>query len=143
MVMEAYLVWILAGFALMIVELLTGTFYLLMLGGAAFGGALIAWLGQGFPLQAIVSGTLAATGCYLVYAWHERNAGSQMASIDAGQPANFESWTDEPARFARVRYRGASWDARVAGDGPLARGAIVYVTATEGNALRVTTERPA
>jgi membrane protein implicated in regulation of membrane protease activity len=141
--MEPYLLWILVGFTLMIVELFSGTFYLLMLGGAAFGGALLGWLGQGFPAQAAVSSALAAVGCYLVHAWHKRNAGSQMASIDAGQPASFESWTDEAARLARVRYRGAAWDARVAGGGPLAPGAIVYVTATEGSTLRVTTQRPA
>ena len=141
--MEPYLLWILVGFALMIAELLSGTFYLLMLGGAAFGGALLAWLGLGFPAQAMVSGALAAVGCYLAHAWHQRNAGSQMASIDAGQPASFESWTDEAARLARVRYRGAAWDARVAGGGPLAPGAIVYVTAAEGSTLKVTTQRPA
>ena len=141
--MEPYLLWILAGFTLMIVELLSGTFYLLMLGGAAFGGALLAWLGLGFPAQSMVSGVLAAAGCYLVHAWHQRNAGGQMVSIDAGQPASFESWTDEAARLARVRYRGAAWDARVADGGPLAPGAIIYVTATEGSTLKVTTQRPA
>ncbi len=141
--MEPYLLWILAGFALVIAELLTGTFYLLMLGVAAFGGALLAWLGQGFPAQTMVSGALAAVGCYLVHAWHQRNAGSQMASIDAGQPASFESWTDEAARLARVRYRGAAWDARVEGGEPLAPGAIIYVTAAEGSTLKVTTQRPA
>ncbi len=141
--MEPYLLWILVGFTLMIAELLSGTFYLLMLGGAAFGGALAAWLGQGFPAQAAVSGALAAAGCYLAHAWHKRHAGSQMTSIDAGQPASFESWIDEAARLARVRYRGASWDARIAGGGPLAAGAIVYVTATEGSTLKVTTQSPA
>jgi membrane protein implicated in regulation of membrane protease activity len=141
--MEPYLLWILVGFTLMIAELLSGTFYLLVLGGAAFGGALLAWLGLGFPAQAMVFGALAAAGCYLVHVWHQRNAGSQMASIDAGQPASFESWTDEAARLARVRYRGAAWDARIAGGGPLAPGAIVYVTATEGSTLKVTIQRPA
>ena len=140
--MEPYLLWILVGFTLTIIELLSGTFYLLMLGVAAFGGALVAWLGQGFPTQAMVSGALAAVGCYLVHAWHRRHAGIQMAPIDAGQPASFESWTDEPARLARVRYRGAAWDARVVGGGPLAPGAIVYVTTTEGSTLKVTTQRP-
>ncbi len=141
--MDPYLLWILVGFTLMIAELLSGTFYLLVLGGAAFGGALLGWLGQGFPAQAAVCGALAAVGCVLVHAWHKRNAGRQMASIDAGQPASFESWTDEAARRARVRYRGTAWDARVAGGEPLAPGAIVYVTATEGSTLKVTTQRPA
>jgi membrane protein implicated in regulation of membrane protease activity len=35
--MDAYLAWLLLGLALVIVELLTGTFYLLVLGVAAKG----------------------------------------------------------------------------------------------------------
>jgi len=35
--MEGYLIWLLGGLALVIAELVTGTFYLLVLGVAAFG----------------------------------------------------------------------------------------------------------
>ena len=37
--MDGPLAWVIAGMALVISEMLTGTFYLLMLGIAAFGGA--------------------------------------------------------------------------------------------------------
>jgi len=37
--MEHYIIWLLIGFGLMIVELITGTFYLLVLGIAATGGS--------------------------------------------------------------------------------------------------------
>ena len=40
--MEAHLIWVIAGIILVIVELLTGTFYLLVLGVAAFAGAGVA-----------------------------------------------------------------------------------------------------
>ena len=60
-----------------------------------------------------------------------------MQPIDAGMPANYESWVDVGARLARVRYRGASWDARVEGAEALEPGATVYVLATEGNTLKV------
>ena len=65
--MEHYLVWLLAGFGLVIIELLTGTFYLLMLGVAAFGGAIVAYAGRGFELQIIVAAILAAAGFYGVH----------------------------------------------------------------------------
>ena len=43
--MELWLIWVIAGFALVIAELLTGTFYLLVVGIGAFMGGLIAWAG--------------------------------------------------------------------------------------------------
>ena len=39
--MELWLVWIVAGFALAIAELLSGTFYLLVIGLGAFAGAVV------------------------------------------------------------------------------------------------------
>ncbi len=52
--MEPALVWLLLGLALVVVELLTGTFYLLILGLAAGMGALAAWLGGPVWVQALV-----------------------------------------------------------------------------------------
>jgi membrane protein implicated in regulation of membrane protease activity len=66
-----------------------------------------------------------------------------MSPVDAGMPASFETWIDRGARLARVRYRGASWDARVEGVEALEPGAIVYVLATDGNTLKVVKNRPA
>jgi membrane protein implicated in regulation of membrane protease activity len=139
---EHHLAWAILGLALVIVELLSGTFYLLMLGIAAFGAAAAAWLGADFPLQAIVAGVVAAAGCWAVFAYRARNATRQMAHIDAGQPAKFESWVDQGARLARVSYRGASWDARIDGGESPEPGAILYVQGTDGNTLKVDTRRP-
>jgi membrane protein implicated in regulation of membrane protease activity len=141
--MEAYLIWLLAGLALVIAELITGTFYLLVLGVAAFGAGAAAWLGAVFPLQAITATAVAGVGVYLVHAYRARNAAQQMQSIDAGQPASFESWVDQAAGLARVRYRGASWEARLEGGDAPQPGAVLYVLAAEGNTLKVSAKRPA
>jgi membrane protein implicated in regulation of membrane protease activity len=141
--MDAYLVWLLLGLALVIVELLTGTFYLVVLGVAAFGAGAAAWLGAGFPVQVIAAVLVAGVGAYFVHAYRARNAAQQMAPIDAGQPANFESWVDQPAGLARVRYRGASWEARLEGGDAPQPGAVLYVLAAEGNTLKVSLRRPA
>lgn len=141
--MDAYLVWLLVGLALVIVELLTGTFYLLVLGVAAFAAGATAWLGGGFAAQSICAAVVALAGAYGVHAYRARNASRQMAPIDAGQPASFEGWVDQAAGLARVRYRGASWDARVQAGESLQPGALVYVLATEGNTLRVSAKHPA
>ena len=140
--MDHAVVWAVAGLVLVIVELLTGTFYLLVLGIAAFGAALAAWLGLQFSAQSIVAALIGVIGCYGVHLYRARNRAEQMAPIDAGMPASFESWLDAGARLARVRYRGASWDARVEGGDALEPGATVYVLAADGNTLRVTRTRP-
>ena len=141
--MDPALLWAIVGLALVIVELLTGTFYLLMLGVAAFGAAGTAWLGYDFPAQVVVACLIAAGGCYGVHAYREKNRSRQMAPVDAGMPASFETWIDAPARLARVRYRGASWDARVEGVEALEPGTTVYVLAADGNTLKVVKNLPA
>ncbi len=141
--MEEDLIWAILGLTLVIVELLSGTFYLLVLGIAAFGAALAAWLGQGFGVQAMVAAVIAAAGCYGVHVYRAKNEKGQMAQVDAGQPASFENWVDQGARLARVRYRGASWDALVEGAESAAPGSQLYVGSTSGNTLKVTTRRPA
>lgn len=141
--MSEDLLWAILGLALIIVELLTGTFYLLVLGIAAFGAALSAWIGQGFPVQVIVGSVIAVGGCFGVHVYRSKNATEQMESLDAGQPASFENWIDEGARRARVRYRGASWEALVDGDASPDAGAMLYVISTSGNTLKVTNRRPA
>jgi membrane protein implicated in regulation of membrane protease activity len=140
---EEDFLWAILGLVLVIIELLTGTFYLLMLGLAAFGAALAAWLGQPFGVQAIVAAVVSAAGCYGVHVYRAKNVKQQMAPIDAGQPASFENWVDPGARLARVRYRGASWDALVDGEESVDAGAMLYVVTANGNTLKVTTRRPA
>ena len=137
------IVWAVAGLVLVIVELVTGTFFLLMLGIAAFGAAAAAYFGVNFGAQSIVAAVIAGAGCYGVHLYRANNKAEQMAPIDAGMPANFESWLDAGARLARVRYRGASWDARVEGGEALEPGATLYVLAADGNTLRVAKNRPA
>ena len=141
--METWLAWGVLGLVLVITELLSGTFYLLMLGIAAFGAAAAAGLGLAFAVQAVIACVVAAAGCYGVHVYRAKNRAQQMPAIDAGMPASFESWIDSSARLARVRYRGAGWDARVEGAEALEPGTTVYVLAADGNTLKVTKTRPA
>ena len=139
--MEEHVVWAILGLTLVIVELLTGTFYLLVLGIAAFAAAGAAWAGSDFAVQVLAGAVISAVGCYLVHVYHAKNATQQMPPVDAGNPAKFESWIDQGARLARVSYRGAPWDARIDGGDTLEPGATVYVQGTDGNTLKVSTRR--
>jgi membrane protein implicated in regulation of membrane protease activity len=143
--MQPALAWLLAGLLLVVVELVTGTFYLLILGIAAGIGSLIAFLDQPFWMQALIAAIAAVVGGALVYRYHSvANASSPKDSAnDIGQTVTIESWVSEPQRLVRVRYRGTIWDAEVVGNDRIAADARLYVVAMEGSRLKVSSVRPA
>jgi membrane protein implicated in regulation of membrane protease activity len=145
--MELWLVWIVAGFALVIAELLTGTFYLLVIGLGAFAGAVAAWMGAPLLLQAVAGSAIALAGVFAVHHWHSRQPAGKPGEgnlLDRGQPVVLEGWANESANIARVKYRGTSWDARVArADNRPAPGTTLYIEGLEGSTLVVATAPPA
>jgi membrane protein implicated in regulation of membrane protease activity len=142
--MQPALAWLLIGLMLVVVELMTGTFYLLILGIAAGIGSLIAFLDQPFWMQALIAAIAAVVGGVLVYRYHSAaNASSPKDSAnDIGQTVTIESWVSEPQRLARVRYRGTIWDAEVLGNDRIEPDARLYVVAMEGSRVKVSSTRP-
>jgi membrane protein implicated in regulation of membrane protease activity len=144
--MELWLIWLITGFVLVIAELATGTFYLLVLGAAAFVGSLVAWLGGNELVQVSVGGIVAIAGGLAVHHWHARNHAGKPGEgnfLDRGQPVILENWVDEGGHIARVKYRGAWWDARIPGEARPAPGTTLYIEAQEGNTLVVALAPPA
>jgi membrane protein implicated in regulation of membrane protease activity len=141
--MQPALAWLLAGLLLVVVELMTGTFYLLILGIAAGIGSLVAFLGLPLWIQAVVAAIAAVIGAGLVHRYHRAANATSPKDIDndVGQTVTIESWISEPQRLARVRYRGTTWDAEVVGSDAIALNAHLYVVATEGSRLKVSSTR--
>jgi membrane protein implicated in regulation of membrane protease activity len=137
------LAWLIAGFILVITELASGTFYLLVLGIAAFAGAGMAYAGGALVWQSLVSAVVAVAGVVWVHQYRKRTVSSPMQGLDVGQPAAFESWVNKGAGHARVKYRDALWDAQVAGGASSEPGEILYITSVDGNTLKVSKTRPA
>jgi len=137
------LAWLIAGFILLITELATGTFYLLVLGVAAFAGAGVAYPGGTLVWQSLVSAVVAIAGVVWVHQYRKRTVSSPMQGLDIGQPAAFESWVDKNAGHARVRYRDALWDARITGGASGESGEILYIISVDGNTLKVSKTRSA
>jgi membrane protein implicated in regulation of membrane protease activity len=140
--MQPALAWLLLGLVLVVVELMTGTFYLLILGLAAGVGSLVAWLGGPFWMQALLASIAAVAGGIMVRrSKSAATAGSN--SMDVGQTVVLESWVSESQRLAKVRYRDASWEAEVLGDDHVEPGTVLYVAGADGNRLEVSTSRAA
>jgi membrane protein implicated in regulation of membrane protease activity len=132
--------WLLAG-GLVVVELLTGTFYLLMLALGAGAAALAAHLGVATTAQ-VLCAALVGGGATAV--WHlkrmraPRSAPAESnvdVNLDIGQAVDVSHW--EPDGSTRVHYRGAAWSARLAsGAGPASPGRYTIV-AVRGNQLEL------
>ena len=141
--MDDYLIWLIAGFVLVIAELVSGTFFLLVLGIAAFAGAAVAYAKLGIWVQALTAAAVAVAGMGWVQRYRRQTRGETMRSPDHGQPAPFESWIDRTSGRARVKHRGVSWEAVIEGEVTGEPGEVLYVLAVDGNTLKVSKTRPA
>jgi membrane protein implicated in regulation of membrane protease activity len=111
---ESTIWWLLAGTAVA-VELVTGTFYLLMLAIGLAGGALAAHAGVPLAAQLIVA---AVVGGGAVAGWHVKRSKEPQGpvasenrdvNLDIGEVVHIDSWKSDGT--ASIKYRGANWTA--------------------------------
>lgn len=112
--MDNYVWWFVIGFGLVVAELLTGTFYLLVI-AVAFGAAGVAALvGAPIVLQLAIAAAFSVGGTLWLRQsrfgrrLHDRTTSDHVQNMDVGQTLRVEQWT--PNRTARANYRGATWD---------------------------------
>ena len=67
--MSAYWMWWIAAAALVAAELLTGTFYLLVVGIALAFGGVAAWFDVSVPLQWLIAAALGVIGTVMLQRW--------------------------------------------------------------------------
>jgi membrane protein implicated in regulation of membrane protease activity len=132
--------WWLAAGILVAAELLSGTFYLLMLALGAAAGALTAHLGAGAVTQIAVA---AVVGAGATAGWHVRRARSPRSApaarnrdvlIDIGEQVMVRAWGEDGS--THVQYRGANWAAQLAPGATPRTGAHVIV-AVQGSQLQL------
>ncbi len=131
--------WLMTGGAV-VLELLTGTFYLLMLAIGLAAGAIAAHMGLGVTGQlvlAAVIGSLTTAGLYL----HRKKKPAdpsvrslRSVNLDIGEIIQISEWQDDGT--ASVRYRGAQWQAVTRSGQPEGPGSY-RVTELVGNRLMV------
>jgi membrane protein implicated in regulation of membrane protease activity len=109
---DSTLWWLVASGAI-VLELLTGTVYLLLLGTGFAAAALSAHAGFGLTTQLLVA---AVVGVGAVLAWYtvrrRRPAAAPSGAnpdvnLDIGERIHIDRWNDDGT--AQVRYRGALW----------------------------------
>ena len=115
--MDSYIGWFVVAFGLLVAELLTGTFYLLVISIALAAAGFAALAGASGPLQFVVAAVIGLGGSIWLRSTrfgkrlHERGE-DRVQNMDLGQSLRVDHWT--PARTARANYRGAVWDVELA-----------------------------
>lgn len=132
--------WLLAG-ACVVLELVTGTFYLLMLALGFVAAALAAYLGLAMAGQvatAAIAGGGAVALWYAVRSARGRQSGAASnpdLNLDIGETLSVDHWN--PDGTASVHYRGARWTVVAQhGNQPPAAG-LYRVVGVVGNRLVV------
>ncbi len=104
--------WLIAGGAI-VLELLSGTVYLLLLSAGFAAAAISAHAGAGLGTQLVVA---AVVGVGAVLVWHlirrkrpaePTAAANRDINLDIGESIFVDAWN--PDGTATVRYRGAQW----------------------------------
>lgn len=113
--MEVSTLWWLAAGALVVAELVTGTFYLLMVAVGLAAGAIAAHLGLPVPWQIVAA---AVMGAGLVVGLHQMKKqrpgdpsprADRNVNLDVGETVLIENWNADGT--TTVKYRGATWTA--------------------------------
>lgn len=137
---ESTLWWLLAA-AAVAVELITGTFYLLMIALGLAAGALAAHLGLATIGQIVVA---ALVGGGAVAAWHwqhgkapprEPASTNRDVNLDIGEPVQVAQWNADGT--TTVKFRGANWTAVLANGASAAQpeGGSFRIKELQGNRL--------
>jgi len=105
-----YLWWIAAAI-LVGVEMMTGTFYLLIVALACVAGGVVAVVGLDIGWQWGIAAVVEVVGTMLVVRWKRTHMAQPRLSnnLDIGQRVSVIEWRADGS--ARVAYRGTQWDA--------------------------------
>jgi len=136
--MSDWIWWMVLAFGLLILELVTGTFYLLVIALALAAGGIAGLAGTPFTLQLVVAALIGFAGAL----WLRRarfgrlkTEGDDLQNLDVGQLVRVDSWS--AGNTARASYRGAEWDVLLAPGESAAPGDFV-IQSVQGSRLVVT-----
>ena len=131
-------VWFVAAVAVLIIELLTGTVYLLVISAALAGSGIIYGLTGSTPAATLAAALLSALGIWFV---HAKTAVRKVETdayqdLDAGQYA--EILRHAGGNRYEVFYRGTHWQAQNMGQDVFEPGTRALIVRKEGNLLIIT-----
>ena len=110
--------WWIAALAMAGAEMLTGTFYLLVMATGAVAAAIAAYLGLEVPTQMVVAAIVSSVNLTVWHIWRKRRKAAQATDathnatrnkLDIGGVVLVQTWLQDGT--TSVSYRGAVWTA--------------------------------
>ena len=142
--MDAYIYWLIAAVVALILEVLSGTMYLIWVAGGCFLAGVAAAL---FPVAWVPWATFVVASAVLMYfglplAQRIRERGGQPSNVDQliGGKAVVLETIDPMENTGRVRFQSDEWRAR--SDQRIEEGLMVHIERVEGTTLMVTEHSP-
>lgn len=137
--------WWLAAGGLIAVELITGTFYLLMISLGLVAAALSAHAGISQPLQWVCASVIGG-GSVLVWRRFKKTQApiapaqaNHDVNMDVGETVQVDHWRDD--HTCSIKYRGAHWDAALQ-DGQVAMQGPYVIAEVIGSRLILKNPQP-
>lgn len=128
--MTNWIAWLGLAGIVVILEMFTGTFYLLMIAIGLTAGAIAALAGMGGEVQLVAAAIVGVIATYGLRRskWGRLSrrdaARDPNVNLDIGRALVVDAWNDD-GRTARAMYRGALWDVELEHDGQARPGAFV------------------
>ncbi len=140
--MQGYIGWFLLAFALLGLEMLSGTFYMVVFSIAAATAGIAAYFHFSITVQLIAATLVGIVGIRVLRTWKNANSLADPTATrnpDIGQSVQVESWREDGS--LRVQHRGSQWDAEL--DSPdTPRDVPLYIKDLRGSVLILSRHKP-
>lgn len=131
--MASYISWFVLALVLLALEIMTGTFYLLVIAMAMAVGGAAALLHLPLTAQLVLPALTTVVSFALWWLWTTpHQADAKMESLDTGHAVKILAWREDGT--ARVFYRGTEWDAELDSAHPKHDGTF-YIKDIRGSVL--------
>ncbi len=146
--MTEWMMWLIMAGVLIILEMFTGTFYLLMIAIGLGAGGLTAFAGGSNSMQLIMAAVVGVIATYILRRSKFGKSGKMDAAhdpninLDIGQQVTVKEWDQQQGgqATARVMYRDAMWDVELI-PGNIPEPGIFVIREIRGSRLIVTSSK--
>lgn len=139
------MIWCIAALVLFVLEMFSGTFYMLVISASLLSAGLAEWLLKtSESVNAVIAIVFSILGITIVRAWQKKHPRENMAKPsddpDYGQTVILTQLL--PDGLWQVHYRGTIWQARFNNPTDAKSGDSAQIISHQGNILNITSQAP-
>ncbi|MGF6148643.1 NfeD-like C-terminal, partner-binding [Kingella potus] len=132
--------WFVAAVAVFVLEMFTGTLYLLIAGAALAGAGIASFLFHGQTVPILTAAFLSAVGLFWLHRRLQRRTPAARAANDLDIGQSVKILRRLHGAEYEVAYRGTVWHARIEGGEP--ESGFAVIGGKDGNTLLIHPDQP-